>query len=80
LLPSRTPPKSLASKGRTICTCIGVREYDIVEKVRKSTKSGVDALLAELRASLRCGTGCGSCVPELKRLIAANAVVQAVPA
>ncbi|HEX7914114.1 molybdopterin-dependent oxidoreductase [Rudaea sp.] len=86
LLPSRTPPSvfskiRLASKGRTICTCIGVRENDIVEKVQKSTKSGVDALLAELKASLRCGSGCGSCVPELKRLIATNArTAQAVPA
>ncbi len=77
LLPSRTPPKSLISKGRTICTCIGVRENEIVEKVQKSTKSGVDALLAELKASLRCGTGCGSCVPELKRLIASAQAVAA---
>jgi len=80
LLPSRTPPKSLVSKGRMVCTCIGVHENDIVEKVQKSTKSGVDALLDELKTRLRCGTGCGSCVPELKRLIAANATAQAVPA
>jgi len=80
LLPSRTPPKSLASKGRTICTCIGVRENDIVETVQKSTQLGIDALLDELKASLRCGTGCGSCVPELRRLIAASATAQALPA
>lgn len=89
LLPSRTPPTvlskiRLASKGRTICTCVGVRENDIVEKVQKSTKSGIDALLAELKASLRCGTGCGSCVPELKRLIASTKTpapnAQVVPA
>jgi len=80
LLPSRMPPKSLVRKGRTVCACIGVQENDIVEKVQKSTKPGVDAVLDELKAGLRCGTGCGSCVPELKRLIAANAVAQAVPA
>ena len=80
LLPSRTPPKSLVSKGRTVCTCIGVYETDIAEKVRKSTRSGLDALLDELKTTLRCGTGCGACVPELKRLIAANAPAKTVTA
>jgi len=28
--------------------------------------------LATLQANLKCGTECGSCVPELKRLIAGN--------
>ena len=28
--------------------------------------------LAMLQANLKCGTECGSCVPELKRLIAAD--------
>jgi assimilatory nitrate reductase catalytic subunit len=76
LLPSRTPPKSLVAKGRTVCTCVGVYENDIVETVRKSAKSGIEALLDDLKTSLRCGTGCGSCVPELKRLIVANAPVK----
>jgi assimilatory nitrate reductase catalytic subunit len=28
--------------------------------------------LPALQATLKCGTECGSCVPELKRLIACN--------
>lgn len=28
-----------------------------------------EARLAALQGSLKCGTNCGSCVPELKRLV-----------
>ena len=73
LLPSRTPPKSLVSRGRMICSCVGVHENDIVEKAEKSTNSEAPTVLHELQAALGCGTGCGSCVPELKRLIATHA-------
>lgn len=79
LLPSRTPPRGVAAKGRMICSCVGVHENDIVEKAQKSTNSGLSTILHELQAALGCGTGCGSCVPELKRLIAA-ARPQVVPA
>jgi len=29
----------------------------------------VDAKLAQLQAELRCGTNCGSCLPELRRIV-----------
>jgi assimilatory nitrate reductase catalytic subunit len=78
LLPSRTPPKSMVSKGRVVCTCIGVHENDIVDNVKKYNNTGIEPMLRELQAALGCGTGCGSCVPELKRMIATHA--QALPA
>ena len=80
LLPSRTPPKSLVSKGRVVCNCHGVHETDIVEKAKKSTFTDVAAKLRELQSTLSCGTGCGSCIPELKRLIAGIAPAEAVAA
>lgn len=79
LLPSRTPPRGLSAKGRMVCSCNGVHENDIVGKAQKSTNSGIAVILHELQVALGCGTGCGSCVPELKRLIAA-ARSQAAPA
>ena len=78
LLPSRKPPKSLVSKGRVVCNCVGVHENDIVDNVIKSTNREAAPLLRELQTALGCGTSCGSCVPELKRMIAAQ--MQAVPA
>jgi assimilatory nitrate reductase catalytic subunit len=79
LLPSRTAPKSLTAKGRMVCSCIGVHENEIVEKAQKSTNIDPTSILRELQSALGCGTGCGSCVPEVKRLIV-TARPQAVPA
>jgi assimilatory nitrate reductase catalytic subunit len=51
--------------GRTVCNCFDVAQRDI-EAFLVASKS-----LAELQASLKCGTNCGSCLPELRRMAAA---------
>ena len=56
---------SLAAAGRAVCACYGVRESEI----RAAVAAG--ASLAKLQKDLRCGTSCGSCVPELRRLASA---------
>jgi len=66
LAPVEQPPEGKAGRGRVICNCLNVAEPDIVAAVA----AGAD--LAALKATLKCGTDCGSCVPELKRLIIAN--------
>jgi assimilatory nitrate reductase catalytic subunit len=48
--------------GRAVCACYGVRESEI----RAAVAAGAN--LARLQRELRCGTSCGSCVPELRRL------------
>ena len=57
-----------APRERTICSCKQVGETQINAAIAR----GAD--VAELKATLGCGTVCGSCVPELKRLCAAAAV------
>jgi assimilatory nitrate reductase catalytic subunit len=65
--PADAPPGAAVSRGRTLCNCFDVAESEI------------DALLAarqsldELQAQLKCGTNCGSCLPELRKKIAAHA-------
>jgi len=54
-----------AVRGRTLCNCFDVAESEI-DAFAAASKS-----LAELQAKLRCGTSCGSCLPELKRKLAA---------
>lgn len=66
LAPVARPPAGGAGRGRVICNCLNVAEPDILAAIA----AGAD--LAALQASLKCGTECGSCVPELKRLIAGN--------
>ncbi len=68
LAPVARPPAGGAARGRVVCSCLDVAEPDIVAAVA----AGAD--LAALQAQLKCGTACGSCVPELKRLISGRQV------
>jgi assimilatory nitrate reductase catalytic subunit len=68
LAPVARPPAAGAGRGRIVCNCFNVAEPEIVAAIA----AGAD--LAALQGALKCGTECGSCVPELKRLIAANRV------
>jgi assimilatory nitrate reductase catalytic subunit len=65
--PLVTPPVATTSRGRIVCACVDVAEPDIV---RKPSPEGAD--LPALQQGLRCGTSCGSCVPELKRMLIAG--------
>ncbi len=55
--------------GAVICSCYQVREPEILAAIEQ----GADSALA-LGEQLKCGTNCGSCVPELKALIKAHTV------
>ena len=63
LAPLSVPPSGSSSRGRIVCNCLNVSETQILAAVTRDTD------LAALQASLKCGTECGSCVPELKRMI-----------
>ena len=53
-----------APAGATICSCFGVGEVTIADAVRQGCSS-----VQQLGAKLKCGTNCGSCIPELKTII-----------
>jgi assimilatory nitrate reductase catalytic subunit len=65
LLPLDTLPGLPVPRGRVLCNCFDVAESEI-DAFLATSKS-----IAELQASLKCGTSCGSCLPELRRRIAA---------
>jgi assimilatory nitrate reductase catalytic subunit len=64
-LPVDAPPGTPPPRGRTVCNCFDVAESDI------NTFLGESKSLQALQASLKCGTNCGSCMPELRRMAAA---------
>ncbi len=64
LAPLASSPTPAAARGRTVCSCLDVSEAE----VRAAVAGG--ARLEELKSRLRCGTQCGSCAPELRRLVA----------
>jgi assimilatory nitrate reductase catalytic subunit len=55
----------LADSGPIVCACFGVGRATICNAIVKGAGSVV-----EIGAQLKAGTNCGSCIPELKRLIA----------
>ncbi len=67
LAPLVAPPVGSRSRGRIVCNCVDVAEQDIRAEIAR----GAD--FAGLQASLKCGTECGSCIPELKRLVESTA-------
>jgi assimilatory nitrate reductase catalytic subunit len=75
LSPSATAPVAFQQRGRQVCTCLNVRE-DAIQAVLQQCPGDDAERLAALQGQLRCGTNCGSCVPELKRLVRSVAVPQ----
>jgi assimilatory nitrate reductase catalytic subunit len=55
----------LASAGPIVCACFGVGRTTILAAIAAGAASA-----DEIGAQLKAGTNCGSCIPELKRLIA----------
>ncbi|MFZ2366796.1 MAG: molybdopterin-dependent oxidoreductase [Azonexus sp.] len=64
LAPVSTPPTPVAGKGRIVCNCFNVGESEIAAALA----AGAD--LDSLQQQLKCGTSCGSCLPEIRKKFA----------
>jgi len=62
------PPAAPPSRGRQVCSCFDVGESDIARRLADCAGTA-DAQLQQLKSALKCGTNCGSCIPELQRLV-----------
>ena len=65
LAPLSMPPNSQGSRGKVVCNCLDVSENEILDAIDR----GADFIT--LQNKLKCGTECGSCVPEIRRMIQA---------
>jgi assimilatory nitrate reductase catalytic subunit len=65
LAPLTRPPAGAPRTSRMVCACHGVSEKTLLDGI------AAGKALEQLQADTKCGTGCGSCVPEIKRLILA---------
>ncbi len=66
LVPGAKPPLAVQPRGAQVCACFDVTGTVIDEFLAARGGSEVQRLEA-LQSELKCGTNCGSCVPELKR-------------
>jgi assimilatory nitrate reductase catalytic subunit len=62
--PLSAPPAAVPARGRIVCNCFDVSENEI----RADLAAGLD--FAALQEKRKCGSNCGSCLPELRRLAA----------
>ncbi len=78
LLPGSRPPGAVPVRGRQVCSCLDVSEPRILQML--STCDGpAESRLACIQDGLRCGTQCGSCLPELRRMVRASMGEVAMP-
>jgi assimilatory nitrate reductase catalytic subunit len=57
--------EGMADPGPVVCACFGVG----LNLIRDAIVTGGAVGVEEIGAALRAGTNCGSCVPELKRIV-----------
>jgi assimilatory nitrate reductase catalytic subunit len=69
LSPSAQAPRNFKARGRIVCNCLNVSAPEIDAQLATLSEPAPEATFAELQARLQCGTQCGSCVPELRRII-----------
>jgi assimilatory nitrate reductase catalytic subunit len=68
LVPGSKAPVAVASRGKQVCSCFDVSDHEI-DAALAACAGNADAQLTQLQEQLKCGTNCGSCVPELKRIV-----------
>jgi assimilatory nitrate reductase catalytic subunit len=69
LSPSAQAPQGMKSRGRIVCNCLNVAASEIDAALEAMPACEPQQALAALQRDLRCGTSCGSCVPELKQIV-----------
>jgi assimilatory nitrate reductase catalytic subunit len=75
LAPGGQPPMALEPKQQQVCSCFGVDAPAIAAHLGACAGSPEERL-ASVQGALRCGTNCGSCVPELKRMVRSVAALR----
>jgi len=68
LIPGAKAPLAVVARGKQVCSCFDVSETQITDCL-DTLVGNADDRLVRLQDTLKCGTNCGSCVPELKRLV-----------
>jgi len=71
LVPGAKAPVTVQSKGKQICSCFNVANVAINAHLG-TCRGSEDDRLVSLQGALMCGTNCGSCIPELKRMVRAT--------
>ena len=81
LQPGAQAPAALAQAtsgaGSQVCTCFNVSQPAIEQHLQRCMGLATERL-ASLQSALQCGTNCGSCLPQLRQLVAATGALPEV--
>ncbi|MBI3223069.1 MAG: molybdopterin-dependent oxidoreductase [Nitrosomonadales bacterium] len=69
LLSARPPLGAVSDTGRIVCACFSVGAKTIANAIQTQGLGSVEAV----GACLKAGTNCGSCVPEIRRILEKHA-------
>ncbi len=67
LQPTAQTPQGFKARGKIVCSCFNVAESDIQSAL---SEIGDADPLSFVQQKLKCGTNCGSCIPELRSIVA----------
>jgi assimilatory nitrate reductase catalytic subunit len=73
LMPGATAPVALPASSPQVCNCFNVSE-DAIRSALSTCEGDAGQRLVALQGRLACGTNCGSCLPEVQRLVRATVV------
>ncbi len=68
LLAGATAPVQVVPRGQQVCACFNVTKEAIDAQLATFHGSAGERLNA-LQSALKCGTNCGSCLPQLQRMV-----------
>lgn len=68
LMPGAKPPVPVVSRGKIVCTCFGVTDTAIAQHLRQCSGNPAQRL-ESLQSTLKCGTNCGSCLPQVRGMV-----------
>jgi assimilatory nitrate reductase catalytic subunit len=69
LAPSKKPPIPIQASTPPICNCYNVSAHTIYEVVKNAGYQELELSFQKLQEKTQCGSNCGSCKPEVKKLI-----------
>ncbi len=79
LSPGAKAPIAIQTLGKVVCTCLNVTDVAIDAHLQSVQLLSGPERFASLQNTLQCGTNCGSCVPQLKRMVHAAQPHQFAP-
>ena len=68
LVPGAKAPVAVQPRGKQVCSCFNVPDTAI-NGFLAGCSGTEESRLAGLQSAIQCGTNCGSCLPELKRMV-----------